>query len=139
MYSLVICSPRPRTHDTALAIAGRVDRAEPLLDVAPDDVITVEEYFALRSGIEVAAFIAGRPAASRFAHRQLGFWRDLLSTLSEGECALIVTHGANVELPAVALALELGVPPLPVPVQYIEGVRVHQLDRRHEVEPLPAR
>lgn len=74
-YSLVVVSPRPRTQDTARAIMGRFDEIEPGLDVASDDVITVDEYFSLLTSEAVVAFVRMRktdPSFRRCPARALG-------------------------------------------------------------------
>ena len=123
-YSLVVVSPRPRTQDTARAIMGRFDEIEPGLDVASDDVITVDEYFSLLTPEAVVAFIRMRRPTRAFVAAQLELWANVASRLPEGRTALIVAHGANVELPAVDLAVTLVTEPRKVPVGYLEGVRV---------------
>jgi len=103
---------------------GRFDEIEPGLDVASDDVITVDEYFSLLTPEAVVAFIRMRRPTRAFVAAQLELWANVASRLPEGRTALIVAHGANVELPAVDLAVTLVTEPRKVPVGYLEGVRV---------------
>ena len=136
-YALVVCSPRPRTRDTAVVIAGRIDHSEQDLDVAEDSIITIDEYFALTSPEAVLSFLRDRPRAQDFVRMQFAVWKRLAASISDGQQGLIVAHGANVELPAVALAHDLGLTPPRVPVLYCEGVRVrYGALGAYETEPL---
>lgn len=123
-YALVISSPRERARETATIIADRVDKAETMLDVAPDQAITQAQYDSLRSQQAVAELIQVSASARRFADEQLSLWDRVAGRVPEGESALLVTHGGNIELAAVLLATRIGAEIGPLPLSYCDGVRV---------------
>lgn len=123
-FALVVSSPRDRARDTAIALAGRVDEIAQILDVAPDEVLTQAQYDALRSQDAAAGFLSASATTRRFAEHQLSFWENVGRRISDGDGALLVTHGGNVELTAVMLARSLQASVEPLPLTYCEGVRV---------------
>jgi len=139
-FALVISSPRERARSTATAITGRVDKIEPILDVAPDEALTQDQYDALRSQEAVAELLRTSAPALRFAEEQLLLWERVGGRVADGGRALLVTHGGNIELPAVLLAMRLGTSIDPLPLAYCDGVRVRfeqgppvALERLHAV------
>lgn len=123
-YALVVSSPRDRSRETARIIADRVDDVDTMLNVAPDDVLTQAQYDSLRLQQAVAELIEESAPARRFAEEQLSLWERVASRLLEGESALLVTHGGNIELPAALLAARIGAEIGPLPLSYCDGVRV---------------
>lgn len=106
-FALVVSSPRDRARATAIAIGGRVDEVEPLLGGSPDDALTQEQYDAMDPQRAVAELLRTNAASRRFAEERLALRDQFASRLSTGS-ALVITHGGNIELPAVLLAAELG-------------------------------
>lgn len=123
-FALVISSPRERARDTAIALAYRVDETDAVLDVAPDEALTQTQYDTLRSAEAVAELLRTNPLARRFAEDQVSLWESLARRVPDGERALLVTHGGNIELPAVVLGTHLGASVGPFPLTYCEGMRV---------------
>jgi len=123
-FALVISSPRERARSTAMALADRVDEIEPILDVAPDEALTQDQYNSLRWQEAVAELLRTSAPARRFAQDQLSLWERVGGRIADGARALLVTHGGNIELPAVLLALRLRASIDPFPLAYCEGVRV---------------
>jgi len=124
-FALVISSPRERARSAAMAMADRVDEIEPILDVAPDETLTQDQFDTLRSQDAVAELLRSSTAARRFAEDQLSLWERVGGRVADGGArALLVTHGGNIELPAVLLATRLGTSIDPLPLEYCEGVRV---------------
>ena len=105
-------------------MADRVDEIATILDVSPDEVMTQTQYDTLRSQEAVAGLLRTSAPTGRFAEDQLSFWQSVARRLANGETALLVTHGGNVELAAVRLAARLGVRVDPLPLSFCEGVRV---------------
>lgn len=132
-FARVISSPRERARDTAVAIAGRVDETASVLDLASDEVLTQEQYDTLQIQDDVARFLGMNASARRFAEGQLGHWEATARRLPDNGRGLVVTHGTNVELPAVVLAGELGARLGRLPLGYCEGVRVSYLHGRAAV------
>ena len=123
-YAIVASSPRAKARETAMAIAGRVDEVISAFDVASDDVMTNAEYAALRSQESLMAHLGENANARAFALGQLSAWSGLASRVPPGAAVLIVTHGANIELPTVQLATLLGIALATFPLGYGEGVSV---------------
>ena len=123
-YALVVSSPRERARATAMAIAQRVDEVEPMLAEVPDDALTQAQYDTLRSQEDIADLIRSSSGTSRVAEEQVSLWRRVAQRLRDGESALLLTHGGNIELPAVVLATRGGAIVGPLPLGYCEGVRV---------------
>lgn len=123
-FALVISSPRQRARDTAIVIADRVDEIDQVLGGSPDEVLTQAQYDTLRSQEAVAELLRTSAPTHRFAEEQLAFWQRVAGRVTDGERALLVTHGGNVELPAVLLATRLGVSVGPLPLTYCQGVRI---------------
>lgn len=123
-YALVVSSPRDRARETATIIADRVDEVDMMLDVAPDEALTQAQYDSLRSQQAVAKLIQASAWVRRFADEQLSLWDRVASRVPEGESALLVTHGGNIQLPAVLLATRIGGEIGALPLTYCEGVRV---------------
>lgn len=95
-----------------------------MLDVAPDEALTQAQYDSLRSQQAVAELMEVSASARRFGDEQLSLWDRVAGRVPEGESALLVTHGGNIELPAVLLAMRMGAEIGPLPLTYCEGVRV---------------
>lgn len=131
-FSLVISSPRERARATAIAIADRVDELEPRLGGCPDDALTQAQYDTLVSQTAVAELLRMNAPSARLAEGQLAIWRSVARRLDDGGAALLVTHGGNIELPAVLLAIGLNADVGPLPLGYCEGVRI----RFEEGEPV---
>lgn len=129
-FALVISSPRERARDTAAAIAGRLDETAAVLDVTSDDVLTQEQYDTLRTQEDVARFLGANASARRFAEAQLASWEATAKRVPDNGRGLVITHGGNIELPAVLLAADLGARLGRLPLRYCEGVRAHYLRGR---------
>jgi len=138
-FALVISSPRERARETALAIAGRVDEMSESLAASPDEALTQQQYDAMRSLQDVLELIGGNEHTLRFARQQLAIWESVARRLRDGTTALVVTHGGNIVLPAALLARRLGTDVAPLPLSYLEGVRVdYSQGRCRALERLPA-
>jgi broad specificity phosphatase PhoE len=123
-FALVITSPRKRAHETAIEIAGHVDETSEFLAGSPDEALTQEQYDTTRSLQDVLELIGGNEHALGFARQQLATWESIARRLRDGTTAFVVTHGGNIVLPAALLARRLGTDVAPLPLSYLEGVRV---------------
>jgi len=123
-FALVISSPRERARDTAIAIAGRVDETAEGLAPSPDEALTQTQYDAMTSQEELVHLLGTNDPSRRFAQEQLAVWEGIARRLGEGDRALVVTHGGNIELPAALLARRLDSVLGRLPLSYCEGVRV---------------
>ncbi len=129
-FALVVSSPHHRARETAVAMAGRVDETAEILGGSPDEALTQERYDAMRSQEDVIELLGTQPASRRFAQEQLAFWEAIACRLADGERALVITHGGNVELPAALLARRLGLGIGRLPLSYCEGVSVEYANGR---------
>jgi broad specificity phosphatase PhoE len=129
-YAIVVSSPRPRARETALAIAGRVDGIDNVLDVASDEVLTEAQYSSAHSHELLTAHLRDNPLAYAFAQDQLSTWDRFAADLSDGKTALLVTHGGNIALGAVLLAERIGGTLDPLPLGHCEGVRLRYSNGR---------
>src|SRR3989442_2648645 len=123
-FALVISSPRERARETAIEIAGQVDETSEFLAGSPDKALTQQQYDTMRSLQDVLELIGGNEHALRFAQQQLATWESIARRLRDGTNALVITHGGNIVLPAALLARRLGTDVAPLPLSYLEGVRV---------------
>jgi broad specificity phosphatase PhoE len=130
-YAIVVSSPRPRAREIALAIAGRVDGIDNVLDVASDEVLTEAQYSSMHSRELLTAHFRDNPLAYAFAQDQLFTWDRFAADLSDGQTALLVTHGGNIALAAVLLAERHRRNPRPSSTGYCEGVRLRYSNGRH--------
>lgn len=130
LFALIVSSPKSRARETAAAIGGRVDEIAGSLAGSPDEALTQEQYDTITSQEEVIQLMGAQEPSLRFAEAQLEVWEALVRRLRDGERALVVTHGGNVELPAALLARRLGSGIGPLPLGYCEGVQAEYADGR---------
>ena len=105
-YALVVASPLPRATETARLIGRRLDSVDPAL---------LPELHGLPFGFwngleELADYVRlarSHHGARRLAEEQASLWAAFASRLSGAERALAVSHGAVIELGAIALAQRL--------------------------------
>lgn len=120
-YALVVASPLPRAMETARLIGGRLDRVEGAL--LPDlHGLPFGFWEGLRDLAAYWDLHRRSDGARRLGAEQAALWASLVSSLAEGESGLAVSHGAVIELGAVALAAPVSVA-LDGPVfGYCEGI-----------------
>src|SRR5204863_9835201 len=100
------------------------------LSGSPEEALTQRQYDTMRSLQDVLELIAGSEHALGFARQQLAIWESIARRLRDGTAALVVTHGGNIILPAALLARRLGTDVAPLPLSYLEGLRVDYSQRR---------
>jgi broad specificity phosphatase PhoE len=105
VYALVVSSPLPRAKRTAELIAGRLDRIE--AGLLPD-IGGAEVFGSLPELADWRALLAREPRARAFADEQLRTWSSLVAAVGPRDRVLAVSHSGIIELPAVALAEQLG-------------------------------
>jgi broad specificity phosphatase PhoE len=125
-FALVVTSQIPRAFQTAIAMGFAVDReaewlfayTQELSDALPDP----DTFAAYAQTIQSGGIVAD------FAAQQADHWRGVAAELKEGEAALLLSHGAIVEMGAVGCLLH---DKMPVdfaawggPLVYCEGVRL---------------
>src|SRR5439155_3349137 len=138
-FALVISSPRERARATAVEIAGHVEETSESLAASPDEALTQQQYDAMRSLQDVLELIGDNEHALRFARQQLAIWESIARRLRDGTTALVITHGGYIVLSAALLSRRLGTDVAPLPLSYLEGVRVdYSKGRWRALERLPA-
>ena len=106
-YALVVSSPLERAKRTALLIGGRLDATEPGL---LPDIGGAGIFGSMATLAEWRALLRSDPKAREFANEQLSTWARLAGRVGAKDRVLAISHGGIIELPIVALALELGIP-----------------------------
>ena len=127
-YALVVASPRPRAVETARLIGQRLDSVEPVL-LPGLHGLPHEFWVGLDDLADYANLSRSQDGARRLGEEQASLWAALGSKLHNADRALAVSHGAVIELGAMAIAQRLEVA-LEGPVfGYCEGVVVTFRDR----------
>jgi broad specificity phosphatase PhoE len=104
-YALVVSSPLERAKRTAELIGGRLDATEPGL---LPDIGGAGVFGPMQTLAEWRALLRADPTARTFASEQLSTWARIAARVGPTERVLAISHGGIIELPIVALALELG-------------------------------
>jgi broad specificity phosphatase PhoE len=104
-YALVVSSPLERAKRTAELIGGRLDATEPGL---LPDIGGAGVFGPMQTLAEWRALLRSDPTARTFASEQLSTWARIAARVGPTERVLAISHGGIIELPIVALALELG-------------------------------
>jgi broad specificity phosphatase PhoE len=104
-YALVVSSPLERAKRTAELIGGRLDATEPGL---LPDIGGAGVFGPMQTLAEWRALLRSDPKARAFASEQLQTWARIAARVGPKDRVLAVSHGGIIELPIVALALELG-------------------------------
>ena len=106
-----------------MRIAGRLDSIEPGL--LPDLGSHAAQLFGeLRTLADWARLLREDPEARKFADEQLPTWSRLVSRVGEKDRVLAVSHGGIIELPAIALMAQLGLPVDGASFGYGDGARI---------------
>jgi broad specificity phosphatase PhoE len=104
-YALVVSSPLERAKRTAELIGGRLDATEPGL---LPDIGGAGVFGPMQTLAEWRALLRSDPKARAFASEQLQTWARIAARVGPKDRVLAISHGGIIELPIVALALELG-------------------------------
>jgi broad specificity phosphatase PhoE len=104
-YALVVSSPLERAKRTAELIGGRLDATEPGL---LPDIGGAGVFGPMQTLAEWRALLRSDPKARAFASEQLSTWARIAARVGPKDRVLAISHGGIIELPIVALALELG-------------------------------
>lgn len=122
-YKLVVSSPLPRAKETAQRIAGRLDAAEAAL--LPDLGTHASQLFGEMATLaDWARLLHTHPDSRKFADEQLPAWARIASRVGEKDRVLAVSHGGILDLPAVLLMEQLGMPVVGASFGYCDGVTV---------------
>ena len=101
-FSLVISSPLPRATETAIAMGFAIDR---VIDALGEDI--PDKLFSLISWpkaiSEISKLVRDNEECNRYAQAQAAHWRNVLGQIADDEAALIISHGAIIELGAISL------------------------------------
>ena len=122
-YRLVVSSPLPRAKETATRIGGRLDSAEAAL--LPDLGTYASQLFGEMATLaDWARLLETHPDSRKFADEQLPAWARIASRVGEKDRVLAVSHGGIIDLPAVLLMQQLGMPVIGASFGYCDGVSV---------------
>jgi broad specificity phosphatase PhoE len=121
-FSRVVSSKSPRAFETAFAMGFAVD------DQAQE--ISVMETKALQQIVDATSFgeydqaLRQHKALAKWAKAQAKFWREIAQSLSDGQSALLVSHGGMIEAGAVAALPDADHQGWGAGLGYCEGVRL---------------
>lgn len=121
-YDAVLTSDLARAVETAVAMGFAVGATCEELGAYPETLPDAIHWPA--SLDEIRRSLSGLPGISEMASRQAACWKGFLKSLPEGGNGLIVTHGALLEIGAIALLGELGMPVEGPAFAYCEGLRI---------------
>ena len=105
-FALVVTSELPRTFETALAMGFAVNAQDDAFNrfSGGDHVRDIAAEVALEASFgEFAEAVRRGGPTAQFAKQQLSALQKILDRLSEGDRALVVTHGAFIQPGAVGL------------------------------------
>lgn len=119
-FALVVASPLPRAKETAELVGGRLDAVEPAL--LPD--IGGARLFGDTSTLTAWAALLAHDEARQFAEQQVEAWAALANRVGPRERVLAISHSGLIDLPAVHLALALGLALDGPSFGHLEGVCV---------------
>ena len=122
-YALVVSSPLPRARETAQRIAGRLDTADPAL--LPDLGSHASKLFGEMATLaDWARLLHVHPDSHKFADEQLPAWSRIAARVKDKDRVLAISHGGIIDLPAVLLMEQLGIPVVGASFGYGDGVSV---------------
>ena len=121
-FDLVVTSDIPRAIETAQAMGCSVGDIQAELGYLPGNVFKQINW---PSSIgDVSEIAATNRDCQSFAQLQSGLWLNIVNKLSPGEKALIITHGAFIELGLIATLPSIDFTKLGHAFGYCEGVRL---------------
>ena len=127
-FARVVTSPLPRCVETAVAMGFAVEEVLPALggaDGLGEHHPQSDEINWDAGWVGMAAIIHAGGALARFAEHQAACWLEVVRTLSDGERALIVTHGGGfLSGAAITLLPGAGFERMGAGSGYCEGVLV---------------
>jgi hypothetical protein len=121
-FTLVVTSPIPRAVETSIAMGFEVHQTLGALGNLPGGVLNGLGWPSPFAGVTWAVTKGLR--CSEFAEVQAGLWRSIGERVPDSEQALVVTHGAFVELGTVEGTPEAGFDTWGDAIGYCEGVRL---------------
>lgn len=124
----VAVSLAPRTLETALAMGYAVDELWDmdggLLDAAYTELPFHAQWAVAQPWQRYQDLIGGGGPLAALADRQADLWRQAVQRVSEGECALVISHGGLIEPGLVAVFPTHDSSTWGSPFQHGEGARL---------------
>lgn len=121
-FDLVVSSDLPRAIETAVAMGFAVDDV-----IAELGTNLPERLFSLiswpRPIQEVSEIVRDDEECLHYAHSQAAHWRSVLRQLADNQAALIITHGAIIELGAIGFVSDADHSAWGAAIGYCEGFR----------------
>jgi len=121
-YDLVVTSNIPRAIETAQAMGCIVDDMQAELGYLPGKVF--EQINWPSSIADVAEIAVLNKNCQSFAQLQSDLWLKIANRIGQGEKALIITHGAFIELGLIATLAPMNYSELGPAFGYCEGIRL---------------
>jgi broad specificity phosphatase PhoE len=118
-------SESPRTLETAIAMGVAVDDILPLgAGYSTSEVAHHDQWTWTTPNVRYRELIArGGPFADASA-RELGLWRAAVDHVSDGDVALVVSHGGSIEPTVVTALPDVEVDDWGAPFSHLDGVRL---------------
>ena len=124
-FDLVSTSEKPRAIETAIAMGYAPTRQSAALGNLPKSILDV---VAWPNDLEsISKIVRRNSACERFALEQAEEWRSIAGELKENQSALIVTHGAIIELGAIGFMPNATYSTWGEAIGYCEGFRFSQV------------
>lgn len=121
-FDLILSSPKPRAHETAIAMGFAVD--ERIDALAWTDDAVAEEVDWTRGFPAFARAVASGGATAKAARRHAVLWRTLAARAPDGGAVLAISHGGIIEVGAVGCLPDADHAAWGRALDYCEGVRL---------------
>jgi hypothetical protein len=122
-YDTVLTSNLERAVETAIAMGFAVSCTSEEIGAYPEALPHQIGWPAPLN--EINNRLAESPELQEMAARQIAQWKSLLPVIPDGGAGLIVTHGALLEIGAIAVLDEIGAPIEGGAFAYCEGLRIY--------------
>ncbi|OUS20065.1 hypothetical protein A9R01_18375 ['Osedax' symbiont bacterium Rs2_46_30_T18] len=122
-YDLVVTSNIPRAIETAQAMGCCVDDIQAELGYLPGKVFEQINWPSCIANVAEVALL--NKDCQTFAQLQSELWLKIASRIGQGEKALIITHGAFIELGLIATLAPMDYSELGPAFGYCEGIRLY--------------
>ena len=133
-FDLVLTSEKPRAIETAIAMGYAPTRQVDKLGLLPEPIL---DAVAWPNAIgNISKIVHHHRSCREFAREQADEWRSLASQLKDNQSALIITHGAIIELGSIGLCPNASHSTWGEAIGYCEGFRFTQLEDNTTCEVL---
>lgn len=134
LFDLVVTSDKPRAIETAIAMGYAPTRQVAELGCLPASILDV---VAWPNSLEnISNTVRQNEKCKEFAREQAKVWKSIISQLKDNQSALVITHGAIIELGAIGLLPDVSHSSWGEAIGYCEGFRFTQVESSMTCEVL---